>query len=350
MSAKAEEQKLKDIIVVRNFSESPYRLVPSEMEELSSQLRELQDKGFIRPTSSPQGSSVRVHEDNIPKTAFRTRYGHFEFIVIPFGLMNAPMVDEQETKFQTLKDKLCNAPVLALPSGPEDFVVYCDASCQGLGCVVMQRGKVIAYASQQLKIHEKNYTTYDLELELFSDYDCEICYHPAKANVVADALSRNERIKPKRVQAMNITIQSSIKDKILAAQKEAFEVVNAPAEMLRGLDEQMKLRSDGALYYLDRIWVKAEHQRSSDLLQQPMIPEWKWERIAMDFDYNMDRLAILHLNEIMARHGVPISIISDHDSRFTSQFWQSMHDALGTRLDMSTDYPLQIDGQSEHTI
>ncbi|GKD90004.1 putative nucleotidyltransferase, ribonuclease H [Tanacetum coccineum] len=72
--------------------------------------------------------------------------------------------EEQELTFQTLKDKLCNAPVLALHDGPEDFMVYCDASRIGLGCVLMQRGKVIAYVSRQLKIHEKNYTTYDLEL------------------------------------------------------------------------------------------------------------------------------------------------------------------------------------------
>ncbi|GJT75826.1 putative reverse transcriptase domain-containing protein [Tanacetum coccineum] len=301
----------------------------------------------------------------------------------------------------TLKDKLCNAPVLVLPDGPEDFMVYCDASCQGLGCVLMQRGKVIAYASRQLKIHEKNYTTHDLELgavvfslkiwrhylygtksviytdhkslqhncnqkelnmrqhrwiELFSDYDWEIRNHPGKANVVADALSRKERIKPKRVQAMNMTIQPSIKDKILAAQNKASKAVNAPADMLRGLDEQIERKSDVALHYLDRIWViltgnvKAEHQRPSSLLQQPENLEWKWERIAMDFitklprtssghdsiwvivdrltksahflpmreDYKMDRLARLYLNEIIARHGVPISIISDRDGRFTS--------------------------------
>ncbi|GKB36484.1 putative reverse transcriptase domain-containing protein, partial [Tanacetum coccineum] len=139
---------------------------------------------------------VRVHEDDIPKTAFRTRYGYFEFTIMPFGLTNAPVFlghvingdrihvdpckikavknweapripsegEEQENAFQTLKDKLCNAPVLALPNRPEDFVVYCDASGLGLGCVLMQRGKVIAYASRQLKIHEKNYTTHDLEL------------------------------------------------------------------------------------------------------------------------------------------------------------------------------------------
>ncbi|GJT66746.1 reverse transcriptase domain-containing protein [Tanacetum coccineum] len=388
----------------------------------------------------------------------------------------------KENAFQTLKDKLCNSPVLALPDGPEYFMVYYDASGLGLGCVLMQRGKVIAYASRQLKIHEKNYTTHDLELgavvfalkiwrhylyrtksviytdhkslqhifsqkelnmrqrrwiELFSDYDCEIRYHPGKANVVADALSRKERVKPKRVRAMNMTLQSSIKDKILAAQKEASD---ESAGLQRGIDEMIELRSDGALYYLDRIWVplkgdvrtlimdeahkskysvhpgadkmyydlrdrywwsgmkkdiavyvskcltclkvKAEHQRPSGLLQQPEIPEWKWEGIAMDFvtklprtssgydtiwvivdrltksahflsireDYKMDRLARLYLNEIVARHGVPILIISDRDSRFTSRFWQSMQEALGTRLDMSTAYHPQTDGQSERTI
>ncbi|GJT51763.1 putative reverse transcriptase domain-containing protein [Tanacetum coccineum] len=159
--------------------------------------------------------------------------------------------DKAEAAFQLIKQKLCSAPILALPEGSEDFIVYCDASIKGLGTVLMQREKVIAYALRQLKIHKKNYTTHDLELgavvfalkiwrhysygtrctvftdhknlqhilnqkelnmrqrrwlELLSDYGCEIRYHLAKANVVADALSRKEREQPLRVRALVMTI------------------------------------------------------------------------------------------------------------------------------------------------
>nr|GFD18200.1 putative reverse transcriptase domain-containing protein [Tanacetum cinerariifolium] len=167
---------------------------------------------------------------------------------------------EQEEAFQTMKNNLCDAPILTLPDGVKDFIVYCDASNQGLGCVLMQRGKVIAYALRQ--IHKKNYTTHDLELravlfalktwrhylygtksviymdhkslqhifdqkelnmcqrrwiELFSDYKYEIRYHPGKANVVANALSRKERLKPRRVGAMAMTIQTGMREKTHAA-------------------------------------------------------------------------------------------------------------------------------------
>ncbi|GJY77941.1 putative reverse transcriptase domain-containing protein [Tanacetum coccineum] len=171
---------------------------------------------------------------------------------------------------------LCDASILALPEGPDDFVVYYDGSNQGFGCMLMQKNKVIAYASRQLKIHEKNYTTHDLEfgaihifdqkelnmrqrrrIELFSDYDCEFRYHPGKPNVVADALSKKEWMKPRRVQAMSMTIQSSIMARILEAQSEASKDFNTPTDMLRGLEKHFERKDDDRLYSVEGIWVPA---------------------------------------------------------------------------------------------
>nr|GEU54733.1 reverse transcriptase domain-containing protein [Tanacetum cinerariifolium] len=236
-------------------AKSPYRLAPTEMQELANQLKELKDKGFIRPSSSPWGVPVlfvkkkdeehEVHLKLIFELLKKEKlFGKFSKCKFWLQEKNKKFGwgDEQENAFQTLKDMLCDAPILALPEGADDFVVYCDASNQGFGCISMQRNKVIAYASRQLKIHEKNYTTHDLELgamvfALKIDYDCEIRYNPGKANLVADALSRKERVKPRRVRSISMTIHSSIKAKILEAQSEASKNTSTPTEMLKGLDK-----------------------------------------------------------------------------------------------------------------
>nr|GEU78968.1 uncharacterized mitochondrial protein AtMg00810-like [Tanacetum cinerariifolium] len=150
----------------------------------------------------------------------------------------SPLGDNQEEAFRILKDKLCNALVLAILNRPNDFVVYCDTSNQGFGCVLIQRGKVIVYASRQLKkelnMRQRRW------IELLSDYECEIHYHPGKANVVANALSRKKRLKPTKVHAMSMTIYFGIKAKILEAQGKASKDLKAPTKWLQRLDVQFE--------------------------------------------------------------------------------------------------------------
>ncbi|GJS36911.1 putative reverse transcriptase domain-containing protein [Tanacetum coccineum] len=282
----------------------------------------------------------------------------------------------------------------------------------GLGAVLMQREKVIAYTSCQLKIHEKNYTTHDLELgavvfALKIDYDCEMRYHPGKANVVADALSRKEWNKPLRVRALVLTTGLNLLVQILNAQVEARKEENYGTEDLCGMIKNLEPCANGTLCLRNRSWipcfgdlrtlimheshkskysihpgsykmyqdlkklywwpnmkgiatyvskcltcarVKAECQKPSSLLVQHVIPVWKWENITMDFitklpktssgqdaiwvivdrltksayflpmkkTDSMEKLTRQYLKEVVSRHGVPVLIISDRDSKFTS--------------------------------
>ncbi|GJU44461.1 putative reverse transcriptase domain-containing protein [Tanacetum coccineum] len=320
MENESKEKRFRNVSLLSEIFPStcgacPYRLAPSEMKELSKQLQELLEKGFIRPSSSPWGAPVfssvyskidlrsgyrqlRVRKEDIRITAFRTCYEHYEFQVMLFGLTNAPAVfmdlmnrvkisrlygEDEEEAFQTLKLKLYSAPILSLPEGSEDFVVYCDASPKGFGAVLMQREKVIAYASRQLRKNEENYTTHDLELgavvfalrlwrhylygtkctvftdhkslqyildqnelkmrqrrwiELVSDYDCVIRYHPGKANVVADALSKKDK-EPIRVRALVVTVHNNLPKQIRNAQVEACKEENIGAEGFLGKGEPL---------------------------------------------------------------------------------------------------------------
>ncbi|GKE31827.1 putative reverse transcriptase domain-containing protein [Tanacetum coccineum] len=249
-------------------------------------------------------------------------------------------------------------------------------------------------------------------LELLADYDCEIRYHPGKANVVADALNRKERFKPLQVRALVMTLHLKLPSQILKAQTEVIKEENIEAENLQGIDKAFKSHkskysihpgSDKMYQDIKKLYwwpnmkaiiakyvskcltcsrVKAECQKPSGLLIQSEIPTWKQERITIDFvtklpktssghdiiwviidgltksvhfiptreTDSMETLTWLYIKDIVSRHGVPISIILDRDSHFTSRFWQSIQSALGTKLDMSTAYQPEIDGQSERTI
>nr|GEY64615.1 hypothetical protein [Tanacetum cinerariifolium] len=341
---KVDEPKLSDISVVRDFVEvfledlsglppqrqvefridlvpgatqvakSPYRLAPSEMQELSAQLQELQDKGFIRPSPSPELNKLTLKNhyplsriDDLFDQLQGARYAHFEFTVMPFGLTNAP------TDFKDLMNRVHLRLVLEFLKKEELYAKF--SKCE----FWLQEVQFLPHGVNQSGIH----------------------VDPSKANAVADALSRKKRVKPRRVRAMAMTIQSGIRGMVIAAQGEAFKQENILTERLHGLDQQIEMREDSSLYFLDRIWVslvggmkpiiidkthktrysvnpgadkmyhdirnmywwprikrdiaiyvrkcltcskvKAEHQRPSGLLQQLEISEWKWDKTTMDF-------------------------------------------------------------------
>nr|GEX96335.1 hypothetical protein [Tanacetum cinerariifolium] len=259
-----------------------------------------------------------------------------------------------------------SAPILALPEGSKDFVVYCDASHKGLGVVLMQREKMIAYAFRQLKIHEKNYTTHDLELGSVV-FARKIWRHYiyGKANVVADALSRKERDKPLRVRALVMTISLNLPKQILEAQIEALKPKNLKKEDVGSMirtdipKERLEPRADGTLCINGRSWLPCYDDLRSVIMHESHKSKYSIhsDRLTKSAHFlpirendMMDKLARLYLDRIVTRNGTLVSIICDRDRRFTSNFWKTFQKALGTNLDMSTAYHPETDGQSERTI
>ncbi|GJV26549.1 putative reverse transcriptase domain-containing protein, partial [Tanacetum coccineum] len=220
---------------------APYHLAPSKMRKLSVQLQELLEKGFIRPSSSPWGAPDEEEHGKHLKIESIKKWA-------------APTTPTEVRQFLGLAGYYRSAPILVLPEGMEDFVVYCHASLKGYGAVLMQRDKVIAYASRNLKkelnLRQRRW------IELLSDYDCEIRYHPGKANVVADALSRKERNKPLHVRALMMTVYNDLPKQIRKAQKEAMKWKNVRAENLGRLIKQIfEFRPDGTRCFGNRVWL-----------------------------------------------------------------------------------------------
>ncbi|GJY33308.1 putative reverse transcriptase domain-containing protein [Tanacetum coccineum] len=314
---KSEEKRLEDVPIVRDFPDvfpedlqglpptrqvefridlvpgaapvarAPYRLAPSKMKELSEQLQELSDKGFIRPSSSPWGAPVLfvkkkdgsfrmcIDYRELNKLTVKNRYplpridDLFDQLQGSSVYSKIDLRTKQENK-EHLKQILrvvkkeelvANAPILALPEGSEDFIAYCDASKKGLGAVLMQREKVIAMQSRQLKIMKKLYNPHVLNLEQY----------------VSLSRFRGTTCQGRTPKAIRI--------------------------------------------------------------------EWKWDNITMDF---VTKLPRMYLKEVVTRHGIPVSIIFDRDPRFASNFWRSLQNALDTNLDMSTAYHPQTDGKAEN--
>ncbi|GJY85092.1 putative reverse transcriptase domain-containing protein [Tanacetum coccineum] len=459
----------------------PYRLAPSKMKELSEQLKELSDKGCIDLVSSPWElglvlskirmgpfrwcasgtirnlTSERKESLSTPKDRMIYLINYKDPVQFLGHVIDSQGIHVDPAKIESIKDwespkmptkirqflglagynrrfiegfsKIANAPILALPEGSKDFIVYCDVSHKGLGVVLMQREKVISYASRQLKIHEKNYITHDLELgsvvfslklwrhylygtkctvftdhkslqhilnqkelnmrqrrwlELLSDYDCEIRYHPGEAKVVADALSRKERSKPLRVQALVMTIGLDLPKQTLNAQTEARKPENVKNEDIGGMlptnskdlekfrMEKLEPRMDGTLCFNGRSWLPCygdlrtviihESHKSkysihpgSDKMYQDMKKLYWWPNmkaniatyLSLSHEGKLDpieKLARMYLKEVVTRHGIPVSIICDRDPRFTSNFWMSLHKALGTKLDMNEPLAVLLDG------
>ncbi|GJV71884.1 putative reverse transcriptase domain-containing protein [Tanacetum coccineum] len=362
---------------------------------------------------------LRVRNEDIPKTAFRTSQrlhvdpakieavknwaspttpteirqflglaGYYRRFIKDFSKIAKSLTEltqknkkyiwgeDQETTFQLLKQKLCEAPILALPEGNDNFVVYCDASLQGLGVVLMQRSLVMTihlkFPSQTLQAQNEALKEENLKAENLR------------------GMNKAFEIRPDRTRCIKnrswLPLFGNLRDLIMhESHKSKYSIHPGSDKMYQDLKKlywwpnRKAIIAEYVVKYLTCSRVKAKCQKPSGLLVQPEIPMWKLERITMDFvtklpktsnghdtiwvivdcltksahfiltreTNSMKTLTRLYIKEIVSRHGVPISIISNRDSHFTSRFWQSLQSALGTQLDLSMTYHPETDGQVE---
>nr|GEV62515.1 hypothetical protein [Tanacetum cinerariifolium] len=409
-----------------SVARAPYRLAPSKMKELKDgsfrmcidyrKLNKLTVKNrypLLRIDDlfdQLQGSSVyskiylrsgyhqlRVRQEDIPKTAFRMRYGHYKFHVMPFGLTNAPVVfmDLMNRVYKPYLDKFMIIFI-------DDILIYSknkEEHEKHLKLILELLKKEELYAKfskcgfwipkvQFLRhvIDSKGIHVDPVKIESIKDWASP----KRKPNVVADALSRKEQSRQLRVRALVMTMGLNLPKEILEAQTEALRPKNLSAEDVGGMlrkdlpKEKLKPRADGTLCLNNRIWVPCFGRASKTFwfVSSTKNSKMEWEKITMDFitklpkttnGYDtiwvivdrltksahflpmrendpMEKLMKLYMKEVVTRHGVSVSIISDRDGRFTSLFWQALHKASGTRLDISTTYHPKTDDQNERTI
>nr|XP_034928106.1 uncharacterized protein LOC118059372 [Populus alba] len=336
---------------------------------------------------------MRIKGQDVPKTAFRTRYGHFEFLVLPFGLTNAPalFMDLMNRVFQPYLDKFVFVFI-------DDILVYSKS-----------------YEEHEQHLRQILHTLRNRQLYAKLDQ----YYHPGKANVVTDALSRKDKairggptnrneetmIGLKRLRAVlsvslkgslmaQLRVKSGYREQILEAQQLDDKVLKVRMKLESGGETLFRMGDDGiwpnmrkeVVGYVAKcsicLQVKVEHRKLARLLQPFPVPEWKWEIITLDFvsglprgkrgndaiwvivdrltksafflpvkmTYPVDRLAKIYVNKVVRLHRVPTSIVSDRDLRFTSRLWLSIQHALGTNLSISIAFHPQTDGQFERVI
>nr|GEW53786.1 reverse transcriptase domain-containing protein [Tanacetum cinerariifolium] len=371
---KSKQQCLRKSILAEGQERSPrpersHRLSPSEMQELSDQLQvqELADRGFIRPSTSLWGAHVlfvkkkdesfRMSIDYRDLNKLTEIYQDFSKIAKSLTELSHKSKkyiwgENQESAFQLLKQKLCEASILALPEGNDDFIIYCDAS----------------HHAQTEAIKEEN-----IEAENLQGMDKAFEVRPDRTRCIKNQIW--------------FLLFGNLRDLIMhESSKLKYSIHPGSNKMYQDLKKfywwpnMKEIIAEYVRKSLTCSTIKDECQKPSGLLIQPEIPTWKWERITMDFiiklpktssghdtiwvivdrliksahfipikaTYSMETLTGLYIKEIVSRHEVLISIISDHDSHFTSRFWQSMQGALSIQLDISTTYHPETDRKSEN--